>query len=413
MPAAFGREASGSVRRRAAGAGQFTAAAVTARLRDGVSIEDGRSEVEISGRQLRGVEPEPGAPPRFTIVRELDELTARRRARAARAHRVGGRLAAIVCAERREPAARARHRAPRGDRRAPRARRDTRADRAPGARRKRIARRVRGRRRAGARATAPSRCSRRSAAAQLPGGSRARSESCRASRESRSIRPCWCSSLRCRSRARRCSACSPALRLARFGEALSHGAHGERDVCGSRARDVQLALATMLLIGAGLLLHSFAKLVAVDLGSMRATCSPSSSSCPATTRPTESSRRPRSSWRGCAAIRKWRASGYTDIAPLTPGIALGGGLLPVGSSAGGCPREEASLPVGQRTQTALRRRGLSARAGRAAPPAAGGSMRTAATRLGHGRARDSAVRTSATFRAATPSARDSKPPSAC
>ena len=45
-----------------------------ARLRDGVSLETAKAEVEISGRQLRGVEPE--APPRFTIVRELDQLTA-------------------------------------------------------------------------------------------------------------------------------------------------------------------------------------------------------------------------------------------------------------------------------------------------------------------------------------------------
>jgi predicted permease len=49
----------------------------TARLRDGVSIEAASAEANVLGMQLRGMSPEPGAAPRFEIVRELDQLTVR------------------------------------------------------------------------------------------------------------------------------------------------------------------------------------------------------------------------------------------------------------------------------------------------------------------------------------------------
>jgi predicted permease len=48
----------------------------TARLRDGVSLEAAAAEINALGLALRGITPEPGAPPRFEVVRELHEVTA-------------------------------------------------------------------------------------------------------------------------------------------------------------------------------------------------------------------------------------------------------------------------------------------------------------------------------------------------
>ena len=48
----------------------------TARLRDGVSLEAASAEANVIGLGLRGIEPAPGAAPRFEIVRELDQITA-------------------------------------------------------------------------------------------------------------------------------------------------------------------------------------------------------------------------------------------------------------------------------------------------------------------------------------------------
>ncbi len=47
-----------------------------ARLADGVSLETASAEANTLGLQLRGIEPEPGAEPRFAVVRSVDELTA-------------------------------------------------------------------------------------------------------------------------------------------------------------------------------------------------------------------------------------------------------------------------------------------------------------------------------------------------
>ncbi|HEX5313753.1 MAG TPA: ABC transporter permease, partial [Gammaproteobacteria bacterium] len=49
---------------------------VEARLADGVSLETASAEANRLGLQLRGIEPEPGAKPRFAVVRSVDELTA-------------------------------------------------------------------------------------------------------------------------------------------------------------------------------------------------------------------------------------------------------------------------------------------------------------------------------------------------
>ena len=47
-----------------------------ARLADGVSLETASAEANTLGLQLRGIQAEPGAEPRFVVVRTVDELTA-------------------------------------------------------------------------------------------------------------------------------------------------------------------------------------------------------------------------------------------------------------------------------------------------------------------------------------------------
>ena len=47
-----------------------------ARLADGVSLETASAEANTLGLQLRGIQAEPGAEPRFAVVRSVDELTA-------------------------------------------------------------------------------------------------------------------------------------------------------------------------------------------------------------------------------------------------------------------------------------------------------------------------------------------------
>jgi predicted permease len=49
----------------------------SARLRDGVSLEAAAAEINALGLALRDITPDPGAAPRFELVRELDEVTAR------------------------------------------------------------------------------------------------------------------------------------------------------------------------------------------------------------------------------------------------------------------------------------------------------------------------------------------------
>jgi putative ABC transport system permease protein len=76
MPPAFGEEAfwtAFSVPSMAAGQVMFLQA--QAQLAPGVSLEQASVEANTLGLQLRGIAPEPGAAPRFEVVRTLDELT--------------------------------------------------------------------------------------------------------------------------------------------------------------------------------------------------------------------------------------------------------------------------------------------------------------------------------------------------
>jgi len=49
----------------------------SARLRDGVSLDAASAEINAIGSGLRGIVPDPGAKPRFELVRELDQITSR------------------------------------------------------------------------------------------------------------------------------------------------------------------------------------------------------------------------------------------------------------------------------------------------------------------------------------------------
>jgi hypothetical protein len=77
MPPAFGEEAfwTGFFVPPAT-PGQFFFLPAQAQLAPGVSLETASAEANTLGLQLRGIEPEPGAEPRFEVVRTLDEMTA-------------------------------------------------------------------------------------------------------------------------------------------------------------------------------------------------------------------------------------------------------------------------------------------------------------------------------------------------
>jgi putative ABC transport system permease protein len=76
MPPAFGEEAFWRPLIVTANPNQNFFGPAQARLAGGVSLETASAEINTLGLQLRGIEAEPGAEPRFEVVRTLDELTA-------------------------------------------------------------------------------------------------------------------------------------------------------------------------------------------------------------------------------------------------------------------------------------------------------------------------------------------------
>jgi putative ABC transport system permease protein len=77
MPPAFGEEAFWiAFVAPSLGPGQVMFLQAQAQLAPGVSLETASAEANTVGLQLRGLTPEPGAAPRFEVVRMLDELTA-------------------------------------------------------------------------------------------------------------------------------------------------------------------------------------------------------------------------------------------------------------------------------------------------------------------------------------------------
>jgi predicted permease len=76
MPPVFGEEAFWAPFVVPRGAQGFMFIPTQAQLAAGVSLEAASAEVNTIGLQLRGIEPEPGAEPRFTVVSTQGELTA-------------------------------------------------------------------------------------------------------------------------------------------------------------------------------------------------------------------------------------------------------------------------------------------------------------------------------------------------
>jgi putative ABC transport system permease protein len=76
MPPAFGEEAFWTPFVIVTNPNQRFFGAAQAQLAAGVSLETASAEVNTLGLQLRGIKAEPGAEPRFEVVRTLDEMTA-------------------------------------------------------------------------------------------------------------------------------------------------------------------------------------------------------------------------------------------------------------------------------------------------------------------------------------------------
>jgi hypothetical protein len=96
-------------------------------------------------------------------------------------------------------------------------------------------------------------------------------------------------------------------------------------------------------------LHSFAKLAAVDLGFDSSGVLTFELVVPGDYAPERKLQAAEELVARLRADQRVTRVGFTDIAPLTAGIALGGGLLPVGASADDV-REDTGLPVEQRAQ---------------------------------------------------------------
>ena len=77
MPPEFGPEAYWTPFFAAPQPGRVSLFNGSAQLSDGVSLEAASAEINAIGLGLRGIAPEPGAKPRFELVRELDQVTAR------------------------------------------------------------------------------------------------------------------------------------------------------------------------------------------------------------------------------------------------------------------------------------------------------------------------------------------------
>jgi putative ABC transport system permease protein len=327
----------------------------TARLRDGVSLEAANAEISALGLALRGITPEPGAPPRFEVVRELDEATAS----VVPALRVLVAAVAavllIVCTNV------ANLLLVRGTQR----QQEIAIRRSLGATRGRIIRLVLAESltlaaAAGVlgaalafgavellRATAIVDLPRRFqlGAAILPRA------------EEIAIDPTvllFVGGLAVVTGA--LFGLWPALRLSRFGE-KGHNAAAQLSAAASNTRvghvlaTVQLACAMALLIGAGLLLNSFLKLAAVDAGfDARGVLSfdvvvPGSATA---------ERRLEIAQALAARLREHprvTAAGFSDRPPLTPGFWITATFVPEGMTAGEAREAENTLPPPQRTQT--------------------------------------------------------------
>jgi predicted permease len=76
MPSAFGDESFWTAFFVPELGGRIMFLGATARLAEGATLDAASAEANALGLRLRGIEPEPGAAPRFEVVRELDQMTA-------------------------------------------------------------------------------------------------------------------------------------------------------------------------------------------------------------------------------------------------------------------------------------------------------------------------------------------------
>jgi putative ABC transport system permease protein len=355
MPPEFGPEAYWTSYFPAPPARGRSLASATARLRDGVSLEAAAAEINALGLALRGITPEPGAPPRFEVVRELDEVTAS----VVPALRVlvvaVAAVLLIVCTNV------ANLLLVRGTQR----QQEIAIRRALGATRERIVRLVLAESVtlaavAGVLGTALAygavEVLRATAIVDLPGRFRFGAAILPRADEI-AIDPTvllFVGGLAVATGA--LFGVLPALRLSRFGE-RGHNAAAQLSAAASNTRvghvlaTVQLAFAMTLLIGAGLLLNSFLKLAAVDAGfDARGVLSfdlvvPASATAErrleiAETFATRLQQDPRVT-----------AAGFSDRPPLMPGFWVTAAFVPEGMTAAQAQGAESALPPTQRTQT--------------------------------------------------------------
>ena len=336
----------------------ITSMGASARLADGVSLEAASAEINTLGLQLRGIKPEPDAEPRFRARARARQDHGARRAGAARARRRRGGVLADRLHQRRESPARARHAAAAGDSNPPLARCDAGQDHPPRAHGEldlgHDCRRLRNRARGRGRAVREV-CRERRPTAALRDRAR---RSCRASRRS-PIDPLVLAFVGALSVVvGALFGVLPALRLSKYGErgrspAAQLSAAASNTRLGHVLATAQLACAMALLIGAGLLVHSFLKLAAIDPGfDARGVLSfelvvPGDSTAERKLEVAEAltsrlQRHPR-------VI----AAGFTDIPPLAGNLTISmGSFMPEGMTGAEMMEAESALPP-PRTQTRI------------------------------------------------------------
>ncbi len=358
MPAVFGEEAFWTpFVAMALPPGQVLFLAAQARLADGVSLQAASAEANVLGLQMRGIEPVPGAPPRFEVVRTLDELTAA----VAPALRVlivaVAVVLAIVCTNV------ANLMLVRGARR----QFEIAIRRSLGATRGRIARQVL------TESVVLAGCAGLAAIALAFGGVALLKSTAIGYVNPRfpvaaaavlprineiSIDPtvlAFVVGLSLITGA--LFGVLPALRLSRYGErghasAAQMSTHARDTRLGHVLAAVQLAFAMALLIGAGLLVHSFLKLTGIDTG-----FDPRGVLAFDLVVPGESTAERKLEVAEALVARlesdsRVTSAGFTEMAPLTPGIILITAVfVPEGMTAAELREEQRTQTPGERTQT--------------------------------------------------------------
>jgi predicted permease len=147
----------------------------------------------------------------------------------------------------------------------------------------------------------------------------------------------------------------PALRLSRFGERgvpAGQALAPARDArIGRVLATAQLGLAMTLLIGAGLLLHSFVRLIAVDAGFDPRGVLTFELVMPGDYTPEQKLAATETLTERLRANPRVASVGYTDTPPLQRAVNLAGGFIPEGSTEAEIREEDSSLPMDEKTQS--------------------------------------------------------------